>query len=284
MLSVITPVFNGERFLASCIENVLGQAGNEVEHLLIDGGSSDGSVETIRKYASMHPHIRWVSEKDRGQSDAMNKGIGLARGEYLSFLNADDFYEPGTLRRITAMLLSRPSSQRPAFLLGNCRIVDDQGQTRGINRPGPVTHSGLLLGPSKAVFPINPSAYFYTRALHDRVGLYQVEEHQHMDLEFILRATRETVPEYHDEIWGNFRLYAETKSARAAVSYDMVARWRQILLPFQDALPWPQRMKIKFLDHFYRVWNHRYARALRHPRTTAIKIAARLNKRRADPS
>jgi glycosyltransferase involved in cell wall biosynthesis len=75
-LSIITPVFNGIRFVESCIKNVIDQVCDGLEHLIVDGGSSDGTVDVIRQYAARYPHIRWVSEVDRGQSDAMNKGVG----------------------------------------------------------------------------------------------------------------------------------------------------------------------------------------------------------------
>ena len=275
-LSIITPVFNGERFLAACLENFLSQDCPEAELIVMDGGSTDRSPEIIRAYAQAHPQIRWLSEKDRGQSDAMNKGVALARGEYVSFLNADDFYEPGTLRRIVALLQDAAPADRPAFLLGNCRIVDDAGKTLGVNRPGPITHRDLLLGLSKTEFPVNPTAYFYARSLHDRVGPYQVDEHQHMDLEFLLRLTRVTSPRYHDEIWGNFRLYEGTKSHQDDDGRKMRLRWQQIIEPFRDALPWPRRWIIRWLSRFYDSRCYRWLLLISRPVTLAAKLRRRM--------
>ena len=99
-LSIITPVFNGIRFIESCIINVIEQNCRGLEHIIIDGGSSDGTVDVIRAYAKRYGHIKWISEKDKGQSDAMNKGIRMAQGDILGFLNVDDFYEPNVLCRI----------------------------------------------------------------------------------------------------------------------------------------------------------------------------------------
>ena len=78
MLSIITPVYNSERFIATCIEAVIKQDCVKLEHIIIDGGSTDQTVPIIRQYADRYPHIRWQSEPDRGQSDAMNKGIAMA--------------------------------------------------------------------------------------------------------------------------------------------------------------------------------------------------------------
>jgi glycosyltransferase involved in cell wall biosynthesis len=97
-LSVITPVYNSERFIESCVRSVVEQNCPDVEHLIIDGGSTDRTMEIVKSYADLHPHIRWLSEKDKGQSDAMNKGLRLARGSLIGFLNADDFYEPDARR------------------------------------------------------------------------------------------------------------------------------------------------------------------------------------------
>jgi glycosyltransferase involved in cell wall biosynthesis len=104
MISVITPVYNGDRFIESCIRMVIDQACSEAEHLIIDGGSSDRTVEIVQQYADRYPHIRWVSEPDAGQSDAMNKGIEMAKGDIIAMLNVDDYYEPNVLNRIVEYL------------------------------------------------------------------------------------------------------------------------------------------------------------------------------------
>ena len=101
MISVITPVYNGEQFIESCIKVVIDQACPGVEHIILDGDSTDRTVEIIKWYADQYPHILWVSEKDEGQSDAMNKGIAMAKGEIIGILNVDDFYEPNVLNRVS---------------------------------------------------------------------------------------------------------------------------------------------------------------------------------------
>ena len=85
LISVITPSYNGERFIENCIKNVIEQKCPEVEHVIVDGGSTDGTVDIIRHHAENYSHIRWISEPDQGQSDAMNKGIAMARGDILGF-------------------------------------------------------------------------------------------------------------------------------------------------------------------------------------------------------
>ncbi len=116
MISVITPVYNGEKFIESCIQVVIDQNCPNVEHIImdVDGGSTDRTVEIIKKYAEKYPYIRWISEKDKGQSDAMNRGIAMAKGEILAILNVDDYYEPNVLNQISKIFETLPE---PSLLM-----------------------------------------------------------------------------------------------------------------------------------------------------------------------
>ncbi|MBU1997727.1 MAG: glycosyltransferase, partial [Candidatus Omnitrophica bacterium] len=92
-LSIITPVFQGSKYMAECIESVAQQNCDTLEHIIIDGGSTDGTVDILKEYAAKYEHIRYISEKDEGQSSAMNKGLKMAKGAIIGFLNADYYYE-----------------------------------------------------------------------------------------------------------------------------------------------------------------------------------------------
>jgi glycosyltransferase involved in cell wall biosynthesis len=208
-LSVITPVFNGIRFIEFCIKNVIEQNCPDVEHIIVDGGSSDGTIEVIKRYASEYPHIRWISEKDRGQSDAMNKGIAMAGSSIIGFLNVDDFYEPGTLNEVIEHFLNL---QGPALLVGNCNIWDDNEKLLEVNKPSGINLINLLRGRYNYAFPMNPSAYFYHKSLHEQIGPYEVGEHYGMDLHFIFKAVQKAQVKYIDKTWGNYRYLAGTKT------------------------------------------------------------------------
>ena len=102
MISIITVVFNGEKYLEQTIQSVINQTYDNVEYILIDGGSTDGTVDIIKKYGVQIDY--WISESDSGIYDAWNKGLSLATGDIIGFCNADDFYEQTTLVKIEQSL------------------------------------------------------------------------------------------------------------------------------------------------------------------------------------
>lgn len=247
MISIITPVYNGERFIESCIKSVIEQASVNLEHIIIDGNSTDKTVAIIKQYAEQYPHIRWISEKDKGQSDAMNKGIAIARGEILGILNCDDFYEPNVLNRISVIFKSLP---KPSLLVGNCQVWDDDGNLKYLQKTGQLHLLDLLM--AKQVHPVNPSAYFYHTCLHQKIGLYKVDEHYAMDLDFILRSVQAATVKYVDETWGNWRRIEGTKTVNDNNAGQMWSRKEQILRAYRQKLPLLQQCQVAILYRFYK--------------------------------
>ena len=208
-LSIITPVYNGEKFIAGCIDSVADQNCAGVEHIIVDGGSADGTVQIIPEKANTYSHLRWISEPDRGQSDAMNKGIAMARAEYIGFLNADDFYEPGVLCRVVDII---QNLSEPRFIVGACNVLTTDDKLRYVNRPSVLKFENIMVDDCTWPFPHNPSAYFYPRSLHDVVGPYNINSHFCMDFEFILAVVQNIRPLYINAVLGNFRLIPGTKT------------------------------------------------------------------------
>lgn len=123
LVSVITPSYNQARFLEYTIQSVIQQDYPNIEYLVVDGGSSDGSLEIIKKYAD---HIAWwVSERDSGQAEAINKGINRSTGEIVAWLNSDDIFLPGTISQAVGILQSHPEA---GFVYGNAITIDAQGR------------------------------------------------------------------------------------------------------------------------------------------------------------
>lgn len=234
-LSIITPVLNGERWIRGCLENVISQGCADIEHIVMDGGSTDRTMAIARDIAAEHDHIRLWSCSDTGQSHALNRAIQMARGDYIGILNVDDFYEPGTLNRVVE-LIGRAND--PAMFVGNCNVLDDEGFKR-LSKPV-LDIDMLLLG---AEFPLNPSSYFYPARLHERIGYYDEREHFTMDADFLFSALPNIRVAYFDEVWGNYRRLKGTKTFEDYVSGDGPKRLRRLYR--KHYLRRPMRSKVK---------------------------------------
>jgi glycosyltransferase involved in cell wall biosynthesis len=250
-LSVITPVFNGIRFIEFCIRNVIDQHCPDAEHIIIDGGSTDGTVEIIRQYADDYPHIHWISENDRGQSDAMNKGIGMASGSILGILNVDDYYEPGVLNEILDIFRSLPE---PSLLVGNCNVWDDDDNLLFVSRPCRISYLNLLMQYMKA-FPPNPAAYFYHKSLHGRIELYDVDEHFAMDVHFILKAVQVAHIKKVNRLWGNWRFLSGTKTFRDVESGENRRRVAAIYASYRKQAPLHYRIFSSIVVNLVKAYN-----------------------------
>lgn len=251
MISIVTPVYNGKRFIESCIQVVINQNCSEIEHIIVDGGSVDGTVEIIKQYAEKYPHIRWISEADRGQSDALNKGISLARGKIFTTLNVDDYYETNVLNRVLEIFHALPE---PSLLVGNCNVWDETGQLKFVNKPKKLKLSDLLLGFKANQFPVNPSAYFYHTSLHEKIGHFKVEEQYAMDLDLLLRAVQASTVVYIDEIWGNFQMFEGTKTVNDKNNKQARLRKENLLKSYRKDLPLLQRLQVAVGYEFYKAW------------------------------
>lgn len=245
-LSIITPCFNAKQFISNCIENVIQQNCPNIEHLILDGGSTDGTIELIESYTRHYSHIRFLTEQDKGQSDAMNKGIQLAKGSYIGFLNADDGYMPFTLNRVVELIKRQ---QQPVVLVGNCKLVTTDFQVRYINRPQRLQAYHLYSGLEP--YPINPCAYFYAKTIHTHsgVGLYDIENHFNMDYDFFLKVCLHFPLIYHNEDWGYMLDHPEAKTSKDQLTSNMEVRkeflykkrWKDVSL------------KIKLESYSYRI-------------------------------
>ena len=131
LFSIITITYNAERWLEQTILSVLSQSYAGIEYIVIDGGSTDGTVEIIRRYASGITY--WVSEPDKGIYDAMNKGIQRATGDYVWFINAgDSFYAANTVQQVATLIEGK--KRWPDILYGETDIVDEAGRSLGLRR------------------------------------------------------------------------------------------------------------------------------------------------------
>lgn len=178
-ISIITPSFNQGRYLEKTIRSVLDQNYPNLEYIIIDGGSTDNSLDIIKRYEK---HLAyWVSEKDRGQSHAINKGMKVATGDLLSWLNSDDYLAPGALPVIADVYRSNPQA---GAILGAGTMVDESGQVIVTNEPFEVTSESLYRWIDR--FFWQPSC-FITRSAWEECGPVDEAIHFAMDLDLWLK-------------------------------------------------------------------------------------------------
>jgi len=181
LVSIVTPSFNQADFIEETLCSVLEQDYPRIEYIVIDGGSTDGSVEIIRKYADRLAY--WVSERDAGQSDAINKGLRRATGDIVAWLNSDDYYVPHALTAAVQCLVAHPEA---GMVYGNVDVVDAHGQVlkRGVGSDYDLARQLL----QEIIVP-QPAAFWWRRVTED-VGYLRTDLHYAMDWDLWLRIGR----------------------------------------------------------------------------------------------
>ena len=210
LISIITPSFNQARYLEETIISVLSQNYPNLEYIIIDGGSTDGSVEIIKKYES---HLKyWVSEKDKGQSHAINKGFNKANGDILAWINSDDYYLPDAFNTIATASIKFPNSlwfYAGTYWLSN----NNQSYVGGIEDPEIASWYLKCL--------VSQPGVFWRRKIWDQVGSL-VDENMHFSFDYDLWlkfAAFQPIPQLITEPIAVFRLHEESKTTNYSSSF-----------------------------------------------------------------
>ena len=221
LISIVTPSFNQARYLEATIQSVLSQNYPRMEYIIVDGSSTDGSVEIIKKYESKLAW--WISEKDQGQTDAINKGFARAKGDFLAWLNSDDTYEPNALPSAVNFLQAHPEV---GLAYGDANYINEDGHVIG-RFPAAQTdlvrlRRGYVHIPQQAAFfradswravgPLDPSFYFA------------------MDYDLWVRLAMRSQVKYVPQTWANFRLHTSGKTISA------------------DDRCWPEMLRVHYRD------------------------------------
>lgn len=242
-ISIVTPSYNQGAYLEKTIKSVLDQNYPNLEYIIIDGGSTDNSVEIIKKYADRLAF--WVSEKDNGQSDAINKGLSCCTGEIIAWLNSDDYYEKDTLEKVAKTFSDFPDYE---VIVGDCRIiqVDDKGNEINtfIARPGEVSQDSLMSYWVEGFVPPQPSM-FWRKSLQDKTGLLSEELNFGMDLEFWLQFSKYSSFKKVNEILSNYLIHLESKSGSEGGFDKFIAEWEKIVDDFAKTLSASKRISFK---------------------------------------
>lgn len=182
--SVVTPSFNQGRFIEKTIRSVLDQHHPYFEHIVIDGGSTDGTLNIFKKY----PHLRWVSEPDKGKTHAVNKGFRMARGEIIAWINSDDYYADNTFARVASYFQNHPESRA---VVGGSAVIDTSDKFLFYPKePGPkgLTHRGMLHFWKHGTPP--QSSLFFYREVFNEIGYLDEDIWSYMDYDFFLKLSR----------------------------------------------------------------------------------------------
>ena len=199
--------------LRETIESVLAQDYKNWEHIVIDGGSTDGTVDLLRTYS----HLQWVSEKDRGHYHAMNKGIERASGDVVAILNSDDCYRPNALRKVASAFGKHPDWDA---LFGDVVYVD--GESREIFRREEACYDYDILRFGNVFYVIHP-ALFLKKTVHDRIGAYRYDRYLNCcDVDLMMRLGREGCQVGHiPYLLVNYRFHEHGQSADRRVTENM---------------------------------------------------------------
>lgn len=206
LVSIVTPSFNQASFLEATIQSVLDQDYPHIEYSIVDGGSSDGSLDIIRSYANRLAW--WVSEPDQGQTDAINKGFSHSSGQILAWINSDDTYQPGAISQAVKFLQAHPDV---GMVYGDANFIDGSGKVIGRFPARQTDYRRLRQG----YVHIPQQAAFFRAELWHKVGPLDPSFYFAMDYDLWVRLAALAPLVYTQQLWANFRLHGGGKTVSA---------------------------------------------------------------------
>jgi glycosyltransferase involved in cell wall biosynthesis len=221
LVSIITPSYNQAIFLERTIHSVLNQTYPEIEYFVVDGGSQDDSVNVIHKYQDKLKG--WVSEKDQGQTDAINKGFAMANGDILAWINSDDTYEPDAIKLAVEYLEAHPEV---GLVYGDTKFINEKDEVIG-TFPAALTNYAKL---RQGYVHIPQQAAFFRASLWKQVAPLDPSFYFAMDYDLWVRLAKLSGIAYIHRHMANFRLHGEAKTIHS------------------DDRCWPEMLKVHYRD------------------------------------
>ena len=220
--SIVTPSYNQARFIEETIKSVMNQTYRNFEHIVMDGGSTDGTVEILKSY----PHLKWVSERDRGQSHAINKGFRQATGDIWAWQNSDDTYETHAFETVANFIRENPDV---GMVYGDYHIIDEHGQWQYTVHPPEWSFNKFI---HSRFCPMQPSTFWRAEAAHE-AGEIDEELHWVMDIDYFARIAEKYKVAYIPVVLGSFRVHSASKSAVRTTEEE-----RMIMRRYTDGTLW----------------------------------------------
>jgi glycosyltransferase involved in cell wall biosynthesis len=213
LVSIITPSFNQASYLEQTLRSILEQDYSNVEYIVIDGASTDGSVDIVRKYQNQLTY--WASEKDSGQAEAINKGLARASGEIIAWLNSDDYYLPGTISAAVKVFEENPDV---VMVYGDMLAVDENGQTINTLKYKQLTLVDLL-----CFQIIGQPSVFFRREVYEKIGGLDTTFHFLLDHQYWIRIAQQGKILHVPQMWAAARYHAEAKNRAKAAEFGREA-------------------------------------------------------------
>lgn len=206
LISIITPSYQQSSFIEETLLSVKGQGYRNIEHIVIDGLSTDGTQEILAKYESVY-NLKWVSEKDSGQTEAINKGFDRASGDILGWINSDDTYMPGTFNKVVECFARNPDIN---WVYGDAYWIDKDGNVIGIYKAKDFDLSRLAY---EGMYIPQPTV-FVKKDLLNSIGYLDEKIYTTMDYDYCLRLGTAGRAKYIPEVLATRRIHADTKTAK----------------------------------------------------------------------
>jgi len=210
-VSIVTPSLNQGEYIEKTIQSVLAQSYRNYEYIIIDGGSKDNTLDIIRKYERVLEY--WVSEKDLGQSDAINKGWRRAQGHILAYLNSDDTLDPNAIQKVVEMFIQYPQM---GIIYGDCNVINENDVYLGNLKGKQLSHRDLLIKGQKGIW--QPAAFFNAETVQ-KIGYLNIRWIYCMDYDLILKIAKISPIKYIPFTLANHRMYSTTKSLSQAENH-----------------------------------------------------------------
>ena len=270
-ISIITPSFNQGKFLEETIKSVISQNYPNLDYIIIDGGSKDDSIDIINRYSKYLSYFK--SESDKGQAEAINKGMKRAQGDIVAYLNSDDCYKEGTLKFVAEVFSQNPGLD---FIYGDSELIDEHGEKIGVHKE---IDFDFIMGSFFGFGPIIPQpSAFWKSKIFKEVGYFNEDLDYNLDGDFFSRAVKNRNVKHYPIILSKNRFHDRSKTVQninaptskylnehlneVISSYSNLKISRIIPFKYSKAVRWLYRSKRIFTrllkGHYFRDYEYRH--------------------------